>query len=98
MPDEAHIEVQLVVAESDQADQEEAIEESGGRLVRTTSEYKPDPGELDELDELDDSQFDPFILISASLAIGYLIKTISGVWLDHKRPWGQIVDARDRGQ
>ena len=90
MTEDAEIEFGLVVAESDVAAESRAIEHAGGKVRGHATKYEPEP---DELDDLADSQFDPFLLIPASLALGYLIKNISSVWLDHKRAGGQLVDA-----
>lgn len=85
------IEFELVVGEGELADALRAIERAGGAIREPVKPYDPDP---DEIDDLSDSQFEPLMLIAASLAAGYLVKTVSGVWLDHTRPGGQVIDAR----
>jgi hypothetical protein len=51
------------------------------------------PAEL--LDEYPDSQFEPFIAIGGIVAAGWLIKRISDVLLEWKRPGGIVVDTRN---
>lgn len=93
MSEDVSIKVELVLAEGEVVNEQKSIEEAGGQITSVASQYEPEP---DELDDLGDSQFDPFVLISASLALGYLVKAISDVWQDHQRPGGQIVDASRR--
>ena len=85
------IDFELVVGEGELAEELDAIKSAGGAVREPASQYEP---ETDEIDDLADSQFEPLMLIAASLAAGYLVKTVSSVWLDHKRPGGQVVDAR----
>jgi len=85
------VDFELIVEEGDLAEATEEIERMGGEIRSPATPYEPDP---DELDDLGDSQFDPLMLIPATLALGYLVKTISGVWLDHAKGGGQLVDAR----
>lgn len=85
------IRVNWVVAETAVPETVSTIQESGGAVVRDPSPFVPPP---DEHEDYDDAQFDPLLIIPSAVAIGYLVKRISDVWLDHKRPVGQIVDAR----
>jgi hypothetical protein len=85
------IEFELVLGEGELAEESQAIENAGGVLREPACPYEPD---ADEIDDLADSQFEPLMMIAASLAAGYLVKTVSSVWLDHKRSGGQVVDAR----
>ncbi|MCB1701495.1 MAG: hypothetical protein H6985_17340 [Pseudomonadales bacterium] len=91
MTTEAKVDFELVLGEGGLAEAMEKIERMGGEIRSPATPYEPDP---DELDDLGDSQFDPLMVIAASLALGYLIKTISEVWLDETKGGGQLVDAR----
>ncbi len=67
------------------------IEESHGEIVKDPKPFVPP---FDEEEDYEDPQFAPLLVIASVIAIGFLIKRISDILLDHKRPGGLIVDAR----
>lgn len=64
------------------------IKKSGGEI-----QGEPKPFELDG-DSLE-LLSNPFVIISCAVSIGFLIKRISDVWLNHTRSGGPIIDVRD---
>src|SRR4051794_11896949 len=90
-PVEKSLAVQFVVPEADAAELASQIEMQGGQLL-TSPEAWEIPAEL--LDDYTDAQFEPLLMISCTVAAGFLIKRISDVWLDHKRPGGHVLDTR----
>lgn len=85
------IPVEFVTEESIAYDYVAEIEKSGGKL-----EYPVRPFQIpaDLIDDYSDAQFEPFTLVAAIVSVGFLIKRISDVWLDHTRPGGQVIDTR----
>ena len=81
--------VQFVVPESEAAELASQIEAKGGQLSTSPKPWDI-PAEL--LDDYTDAQFEPFLVISCTVAAGFLIKKISDVWLDHTRPGGHVLD------
>ena len=67
------------------------IEEAGGTIESEPIPFTPPP---EEVEDYHDAQFAPLVVIASVVAVGFLLKRISDVWLDHKRPGGLIVDAR----
>jgi hypothetical protein len=49
---------------------------------------------IDEVDLYGDAQFEPLMVVAITLGAAALIKLISDIWFEAKRPGGQIVDAR----
>ena len=88
----AVVPVQFVTEEKNAPDYVAAIEKSGGKLGEPV---KPWPIPPDLLDDYSDAQFEPLMMVSAAVAIGFLVKRISDVWLDHTRP-GQVIDTRGK--
>jgi hypothetical protein len=85
------ISVELVAEESTASDYAAEIEKSGGKLEDA---IKPFAIPADLIDDYSDAQFEPLMLVAATVAVGFLIKRISDVWLDHTRPGGQVIDTR----
>lgn len=92
-PDQT-VAVEWIVAESDASDYVQAIEQNGGAVTQPPEAWEMPP-EL--LDEYPDPQFEPFMMIGAVVAIGFLIKRIADVYTDLKHPGGQVVDVRAGG-
>ena len=85
------ISANFVMEESSVSDYVTAVDKSGGKLAGPPGPYTI-PAEL--LDDYSDAQFEPLMVVAATVAVGFLVKRISDVWLDHKRPGGQVVDTR----
>jgi hypothetical protein len=83
--------VEFVTEESTASDYVTEIEKSGGKLEDAV---KPFNIPADLIDDYSDAQFEPLILVAAAVAVGFLIKRISDVWLDHTRPGGQVIDTQ----
>jgi hypothetical protein len=83
--------VEWVVAESESATLVEALGDADIEVVEAQP-WTP-PAEL--LDEYPDAQFEPFTLVAAVVATGWLIRRISDVLLDWKRPGGMLFDTRN---
>ena len=84
------VSVEFVTEEANTTDLIAELEKSGGQL----EDQKPWAIPADLIDDYADAQFEPFILVSAAVALGFLVKRISDVWLDHTRPGGQVIDTR----
>lgn len=67
------------------------IKDSGGKLHGDAEPFNI-PADL--IDDYSDAQFEPLMLVAAAVAIGFIIKRVSDVWLDHTRPGGQVIDTR----
>jgi hypothetical protein len=82
--------VDFVVGESEAGSLSAAVAAGGGRL-----DGAPRPWDVpaDLLDDYSDPQFEPLVLVAATVAVGFLVKRISDVYLDHARP-GCVVDTR----
>lgn len=85
------ISVEFITEESTVPEYITAIEQSGGKLERPEKSYDI-PADL--IDDYGDAQFEPFTVIAVAVSVGFLIKRISDVWLDHSRSGGQVVDTR----
>jgi len=85
------VRVSWVVAETAVPAAISEIEESDGAVKSEPVPFVPPP---DEVEDYHDAQFDPLLVIASVVAVGFLLKRISDIWLDHKRPGGLIVDAR----
>jgi hypothetical protein len=87
--DDKLLPVTFITEESAAAEYRAAVE-AQGQVVREESWDVPD----DLLDEYGDAQFEPFMILVAAVSVGFLIKRISDVWLDHSRAGGQVIDVR----
>lgn len=87
------ISVEFVTEESITSDYLSEIEKSGGQLEDTV---KPFNIPADLIDDYSDAQFEPLMLVAAVVAVGFLIKRISDVWLDHTRPGGQVINTQGK--
>lgn len=87
-----NISVQFVIEESSAAALVSDIKTTGGNLDADPVPFDVPP-EL--IDDYGDAQFEPFLIVAAAVSIGFLIKRISDVILDHKMKGGYIVDARN---
>ena len=81
---------EIVVAESDAPALERDAEAAGGSVLETRP-FEPD---ADEADLYGDRQFEPLTVVAVAAGVAFVIGRISDVWLDHRRPGGQIVDLR----
>lgn len=88
---DANVRVRLVAKESQCDDLTRDIVEQGGTIAGAPHPFDPPP---DELDDYADAQFEPLLVISATVSAAFLLKTISGIWLDHSKAGGTVVDAR----
>lgn len=86
------IAVRFIAEESAVADYVSEIEKGGGKIEVAAQAWEI-PADL--IDDYSDPQFEPMMLIAATVAAGFLIKRISDVWMDHKWPGGQVIDARN---
>lgn len=86
---EPRIALRWIVRESHAKELAESVEVAGGH-VGGTEPWTPGPKLLDEYG---DSQFEPFMIAGVVVATGWLIKRVSDVALDWKRPGGVVVDA-----
>lgn len=84
--------VQFVLEESRKDALLAEVDKSGGQSQAKPFPYVVPP-EL--IDKYGDSNFDPFLVIPVAVSLGFLIKRISDVCLDHLRPGGQVIDLRD---
>lgn len=87
------IPVSWVVSENAVQETISEIEDSKGLVTASPVQFNPPP---DELEDYHDAQFDPLLIIASAVGIGFLIKRISDIWLDHTRPGGQILDTRNK--
>lgn len=94
MQPDQNVAVEWIVAESTSSDYVQTIEQNGGEITQPPEAWVIPP-EL--LDEYPDPQFEPFMVIGAVVAIGFLIKRIADVYTDLKHPGGQVVDVRAGG-
>jgi hypothetical protein len=85
------IKARFVFEESEVQSFEKGVKVGGGQ-VESVRSYTPRP---EELDDYADGQFEPLMVVAVAVSLGYLIRTISNVWLDHTHPGGTIVDTRD---
>jgi hypothetical protein len=92
-PDQT-VAVEWIVEESAASDYVQAIEQNGGEITQSPEAWVIPP-EL--LDEYPDPQFEPFMMIGAVVAVGFLIKRVADVYTDLTHPGGQIVDCREGG-
>lgn len=88
-----NVSVEFVALESDLAACVNALKSSGGTVTENEKAWDTPP---DLLDDYSDAQFEPMMVVAASVSIGFLIKRISDVWLDHKRAGGQVIDTRGK--
>ena len=84
--------VEFVIQESSVPECIAAIKDSGGAVTENEKAWDIPP---DLLDDYSDAQFEPMMVVAVTVSIGFLIKRISDVWLDHKRSGGQVVDTRE---
>jgi len=88
-----NVSVEFVTRESDVLSCLSAVENSGG-TVQERGKVWDVPADL--LDDYGDAQFEPMMVVAATVSIGFLVKRISDVWLDHKRGGGQVIDTRGK--
>ena len=81
----------LVVDEANLSEAIATIDSSGGTI---SSQPKPYDVPVDEIDDYGDAQFEPLMIIAATLSLAAITKVLSDTWLDHTRPGGQVLDAR----
>lgn len=94
MPEKSdNVTVEFVTQESDIPEYITAVNDSGGQITENEKPWDIPP---DLLDDYADAQFEPMMVVAVAVSVGFLIKRISDVWLDHKRAGGQIVDTRDK--
>lgn len=86
-----NVSVAFVVKEGEAKSLVAEVIKAGGHTTDEPSLYDV-PIEQAEL--FGDQQFEPLIIIAASLGIGFLINRIAKVWRAQKHPGGVIVDAR----
>jgi hypothetical protein len=84
------ITVRWVTGESEATSLAQAAGKGGGTVLEQQT-WEPGP---DDLDDYGDAAFEPLTAVVIVVATGWLIKRISDVVADHKRPGGQLVDAR----
>ena len=85
------ITAEFIIREGQSQELLDQIEEQEGMVE---GEVKPWAIPADLLDDYSDPQMDPLMIVTVSVTIGFLIKRISEIWLDHKRPGGQVIDTR----
>ncbi len=85
------VSVEFVTEESVVPDYLSEIEQGGWQLEGQAEPYDI-PADL--LDDYGDAQFEPLMVIAAAVSIGFLLKRISDMWMDHTRLGGQVVDVR----
>ena len=85
------LEVKWIVDESEVKGIVDSIVAEGGKMSAPPSSWRI-PADL--IDDYSDVQFEPLMMIAASMAVGFLVKKVSDVILDHKRPGGCIIDMR----
>ena len=94
MPEQSdHVTVEFVTQESDITEYITAVNDSGGQITEGEKPWDIPP---DLLDDYADAQFEPMMVVAVAVSVGFLIKRVSDVWLDHKRAGGQIVDTRGK--
>lgn len=86
-----NVSVEFVMQESDMPECVAAVNSSEGKVIENEKAWDIPP---DLLDDYADAQFEPMMMMVAAVSVGFLIKRISDVWLDHKRDGGQLVDTR----
>ncbi len=91
MEEQTNFRVSWVVPETALSTTISEIEQSGGTISGDAQPFVPP---TDELEDYQDAQFDPLLVVASAVALGFLLQRISNIWLDHKRPGGLIVDAR----
>jgi hypothetical protein len=67
------------------------VTKEGGRVHGEPEAFQPP---ADEMDDYRDANFEPLMVLAATVAVGFLLKTLSNIWLEHKHTGGLIVDAR----
>jgi len=85
------IAVEWIVTESEADDVAQEITAEGGTVTKEPEAWEL-PAEL--LDDYPDPQFEPFMVIGAVVAVGFLIKRVADVYTDLTRPGGQVIDTR----
>jgi hypothetical protein len=87
MPQERTINVQWITEESDTESVRHALEAEGA--MASVEPWEPD---ADTAEEFGDSQLEPMMIIAVAVAARLLIRTVSDVLLDWKRPDGVLID------
>lgn len=87
------VQVQLVVEEGRLSDIVKKVEVAGGNVGGEPLNFIPP---VDEMDDYSDQQFEPLTVIAVTLGVGALVRMIYNMWMDKKRPGGQIIDARTK--
>ena len=90
MANENALKIQWITQESEAESLRQSVENNGS--LESIEPWEPD---ADNMDEFGDSQFEPLITIAGVVAVGWLIKKVSDVLLDWKRPGGLVVDTRN---
>jgi hypothetical protein len=70
------------------------VTKEGGRVHGEPEAFQPPAGEVDDYR---DANFEPLMVLATTVTVGFLLKTLSNIWLEHKHTGGLIVDARGGG-